>query len=46
MDNFRGLTGIKGIDKVPNAWIRELYRATKWLDERNYGILQWFDHVE
>ena len=25
MDNLRGLLGIRRMDRVPNAWIRELY---------------------
>ena len=24
MDNLRGMLGIRRVDKVPNAWIREL----------------------
>ena len=46
MDNFRGLPGIRRIDKVPDARIRELCRTTKGVDERNDDILQWFGHVE
>ena len=29
MDNLRGLLGIKRMDKVPNAWIRDLCGVTK-----------------
>ena len=41
MDNFRGLLGIRRMDKVPNAQIRELYRVTKGVNERiKEGVLQ------
>ena len=33
MDNFRGLLGIRKVDRVPNAWIRELCGVRKGLDE-------------
>ena len=33
MDNLRGLLGISRMDKVPNAQIRQLYRATKGVDK-------------
>ena len=33
MDNLRGLLGIRRMDKVPNAWIRELCGMKKGLDE-------------
>ena len=39
MDNFRVLLSLRRIDKVQNAWIRELCRVTK-------GVLRWFGHVE
>ena len=29
MDKLRGLLGIRGMDKIPNAWIRELCGVTK-----------------
>ena len=29
IDNLRGLLGIRKIDKVANAWIRELSAVTK-----------------
>ena len=32
VDNRRGLLGIRRIDKVPNAWIREFYGVTKGVD--------------
>ena len=31
MDNLRGFLGIRKMDKVPNTWIRKLYRMTKVL---------------
>ena len=34
MDNPRGLLGIRRMDKVTNAWIRELCGLRKGLDER------------
>ena len=35
------------MDTVLNAWIRELCRVKKGLDERiDEGVLQWFSHVE
>ena len=34
MDNLRGLLGIRRMDKVPNARIRELCGVRKGLDER------------
>ena len=47
MDNLRGLLGIRRIDRVPNASIRECCGVKKGLDERiNGGVLRCFDHVE
>ena len=47
MDNLKGLLGIRRMDRVPNARIRELYRITKGVDDRiDEGVLQWFGHVE
>ena len=34
MVNLRGLLGIRGMDRVPNAQIRELCRVIKGVDER------------
>ena len=35
------------IDRVPNAWVRELCVTTRSLDERiDEGVLRWFGHVE
>ena len=47
MDNLRELMGIRKIDRVLNAWIRELCKVKKGLDERiDEGMLWWFSHVE
>ena len=47
MDNLRGLLSIRRMDKVLNAWIRELYGVIKGVNERiDEGVLQWFSHVE
>ena len=43
MDNLRGLLGIRRMDRVANAWIRELCGVEKGVDE---GVLWWFGHVE
>ena len=40
MDNLRRQLGIRRMERVPNARIRELCRVTKGLDERiNEGVL-------
>ena len=41
--NLKGLLGIRRMDRVPNAWIRELCSVRKGLDE---GDIRWFEHVE
>ena len=47
IDNLRGLLGIRRVDRVLNAWIRELCRVKKGLDERiDESVLRWFGHVE
>ena len=47
MDNLRGFLGIRRMDRVPNARIRELWGVKKGLDERiDEGVLKWFSHVE
>ena len=46
MDDLRGLLGIMRMDKVPNAWIRQLCGVTKSVDEKIEGVLRWFGHVE
>ena len=46
MNNLRGLLGIRRMDRVPNARIRDLCRVKNGLDERiDEGVLRWFDHV-
>ena len=47
MDNLRVLVGIRRMDRVPNARIREFCEVTKEVDERiGEGVLQWYGHVE
>ena len=47
MDKLRGLLGIRGMDRVQNARIRELRGVKKGLDERiDEGVLRWFRHVK
>ena len=47
LKNHRGLLGIRRIDKVPNAWIRQLCGVTKGVDEKlDEGVLRWFGHVK
>ena len=47
MCDLRSLLGIRKMDKVSNARIRELCRVTKEVDKRiNESVLQWFGHVE
>ena len=47
MDNLRGLLGIRRIDKVRNARIRQLCRMTKRVDEKiDEGVLRCFGYVE
>ena len=47
MDNLRGLLGIRRMDKVPNARLRELYGVTNRVDERiDKNVVRWFCHVE
>ena len=47
MDNLRSLLGIRRMNKVSNAQIRDLYGVTKSVEERIYeGVLRWFGHVE
>ena len=35
MNNLRGLLGIRRMDRVSNAWIKELCGMTKGVDERS-----------
>ena len=47
MDSLRGLLGIRRMDKVPNARIRELCGVTKGVYEKiDEGLLRCFGHVE
>ena len=46
MDNLRGLLDIKRMNKVLNAWIRELCGVMKGMDERIDGVFRWLGHVE
>ena len=47
LDNLRGMLGIRRMDRVLNAWIRELCEVMKGQDERiDEGMLQWFGHVK
>ena len=47
MGNLRGLFGIKRIDRMPNAQMRELCGVKKRVDERNdESVLQWFGHIQ
>ena len=43
----RVLLGIRRMDRVLNAWKRELCGVRKGLDERiDEGLLWWFSHME
>ena len=47
MDNLRGLCGIRRMNKVLNAWIRELCGVNKGAEERiDKDVLWWFGHIE
>ena len=47
MNIFRGLLGIRRMDKVPNARIRQLCGGTKGVDENiDEVVLRWLGHVE
>ena len=47
IDNFRCLLGIKRINRMPDALVRELSGVKKGEDERHGEcVLQWFGHVE
>ena len=43
MDIPRGFLRIRRLDRVLNAWIRELCGVTKWMDE---SVLCWFGHIK
>ena len=47
IDNIRGLLDTRRMDRVPNAWIRELCGVTRGVDEKiDESVLRWFGHVE
>ena len=47
MDNLRGLLGIRRMNRILNAQIRELCRVKKGLDEKIDESMFWlFSHVE
>ena len=47
IDNFRGLLGIRRMDRVPNARMRELCGERKGLDEKiDESVPRWFSHVK
>ena len=47
MDKLRGLLGMRRMDRVPNAQIKEMCGVKKGLDERiDEDTLQWFSRVE
>ena len=47
MDSLRDLLGIRRMDRVLNACIRELCRVMKGIDERiDECVLRWFGHME
>ena len=39
MNNFRGLLGVRRMDKVPNARIRQFYRVKKGVAEKNDEVV-------
>ena len=43
MDNLRGLIGIRRMNRVPSARIRELCGVAKGVDE---SVIRWFGHIE
>ena len=47
MDKIRSWLGIRRIERIPNARIRELSGMAKGMDERiEEGVIHWFSHVE
>ena len=47
MNNLRGLLGIRRMDSVPNARLREFCRVKKGVDERiDEGVLRWLGYGE
>ena len=46
MDNLRGLLGVRRMNRVPDAWIRELCGVMKGMDDStDEGVPRWFGHV-
>ena len=43
MSRIRGLLGIRRMDRIPNAWIREFCGVEKKVDE---SVFRWFGHTE
>ena len=47
MDNLRCMQGIRRMDKVPNARVRQFCRVKKNFNEKiDEGVPQWFGYVE
>ena len=47
MDNLRGVLGIRRMDRVLNARIKEFCGVKEGLDEKiDEGVPPWFGHVE
>ena len=47
MDNLRGVLGIRKMDKVSNARIRQLCGVAKAVDKKiDEDVLRWFSHME
>ena len=47
IDKIKSLLGIRRMDRIPNAQIRQLCGMAKGVDERiQEDFLHWFSHVE
>ena len=47
MDNLRGLLGIRKMDKILNAGMRQLCRVMKGVDKNiDESVIRWFGHVQ
>ena len=47
MNNLRGFLGIRRMDRVPDARIRELCGVSQWVGERtDEGVIRWCFYVE
>ena len=47
MGNLRSLLGVKRMNKVPNARMRQMCGVTEDVDEKiDEGVFRWFGHVE